>query len=86
MTRNFEKELWEMVLRHPGKFEFKQMLVWQANEAITKKNINILYEPIATFHPDYPEDGVTHYSAEQVKKLVKNYGIEDYVKEVLEQR
>lgn len=86
MTRNFEKELWEMVERHPGGFEIKQMLVWQADAAIRYRNIDILYEPVETFHPDYPEDGVTHHSAEEVKMLVKNYGIEDYVKEVLEQK
>ncbi len=83
MPRNYYMEMSEITLERRAGYEISEMLIWNGMNAIKNCDISKLYEKQATFHPDYPEDGVTYYSEEDVRRLMKNYGIEDYVKKVL---
>lgn len=76
-------KIWDMLFKHVGSYELKEAITWQAMRSIEKKDINILYMPVSTFNPNYPEDGLTDYSAEFVTRFVKETGVEDFVKECL---
>ena len=76
---SYYNDLWGKLFKHPGSYEFKDGLIFQACRAIEESDINHLYKPFITFNPNYPEDGVTEYSAEVVTKLAREYGVAEYV-------
>lgn len=79
-------ELWRIADKYPGSFEFKQAVIFQAGRAIKESDVRIMYFPVTTFHPDYPEDGVTEYASGIVTKYVQETGMEAFVKEQIEKR
>lgn len=75
----YENAVWAVLMKHPGSFEFKDMIAGHADEAIKKKDINLLIQPITTFDPDLPGDGLTKYTAEQVETYTKKTGVYRFV-------
>ena len=77
----YENQAWNILMKHPGSYELKDMIAGHADQAIKNKDINLLLQPITTFNPDLSGDGLTQYTAQEVETYTKNTGIYQFVQE-----
>ena len=83
MTRNYEADIAALLNKGYASYEVKNMLHWAAMRAIEKLDISEIYREDCVFKDDYPYESLTRYSSEEMRAMMKHYGIEDYVKKVL---
>ncbi len=83
MNRDYEADIAALLDKVYESYEVKEMLNWAAMQAIEKLDISEIYRKNCVFKDDYPYESLTRYSSEEMRTMMRNYGIEDYVKKAL---